>query len=237
MIRASYILTGSLAVAVVAAGIIGTPSTPGIKHTNSFTHFVPSVSVLAPTEFFGGEATITDTVIEGIPPSLINDVVYTVSKVLADTATFSEVPAFAFTRAAFTDSVTVTEAKVIATTSTVDIDLSDPDIDTDPVTISEASVLTIKPAYSDTASISEAPGFTFSKGMPGGSISISEASVLTPTKVETDSSSISEAAVYTFTKVDTDSTTPSEAFSVTYLYTDTSDRTINGHYFNETPIR
>ena len=229
MIRASYILTGSLAVAVVAAGIIGTPSTPRIKHTNSFTHFVPSVSVLAPTEFFGGEVTITDTV--------HNDVVYTVSKVLADTATFSEVPAFAFTRAAFTDSVTVTEAKVIATTSTVDIDLSDPDIDTDPVTISEASVLTIKPAYSDTASISEAPGFTFSKGMPGGSISISEASVLTPTKVETDSSSISEAAVYTFTKVDTDSTTPSEAFSVTYLYTDTSDRTINGHYFNETPIR
>jgi len=229
MIRASYILTGSLAVAVVAAGIIGTPSTPGIKHTNSFTHFVPSVSVLAPTEFFGGEVTITDTV--------HNDVVYTVSKVLADTATFSEVPAFAFTRAAFTDSVTVTEAKVIATTSTVDIDLSDPDIDTDPVTISEASVLTIKPAYSDTASISEAPGFTFSKGMPGGSISISEASVLTPTKVETDSSSISEAAVYTFTKVDTDSTTPSEAFSVTAWYTDTSDRTINGHYFNETPIR
>jgi len=229
MIRASYILTGSLAVAVVAAGIIGTPSTPRIKHTNSFTHFVPSVSVLAPTEFFGGEVTITDTV--------HNDVVYTVSKVLADTATFSEVPAFAFTRAAFTDSVTVTEAKVIATTSTVDIDLSDPDIDTDPVTISEASVLTIKPAYSDTASISEAPGFTFSKGMPGGSISISEASVLTPTKVETDSSSISEAAVYTFTKVDTDSTTPSEAFSVTAWYTDTSDRTINGHYFNETPIR
>jgi len=55
--------------------------------------------------------------------------------------------------------------------------------------------------------------------MPGGSI--------TP----------SEAAVYASTKVATDSTTPSEAFSVTYLYTDTSDRTINGHYFNETPIR
>ena len=55
--------------------------------------------------------------------------------------------------------------------------------------------------------------------MPGGSI--------TP----------SEAAVHAFTKVETDSTTPSEAFSVTAWYTDTSDRTINGHYFNETPIR
>ena len=76
MIRASHTVTGSIAVAVVAAGIIGTPSTPRIKHTNSFTHFVPSVSVLVPTEFFGGEVTITDTV--------HNDVVYTVTKPLAE---------------------------------------------------------------------------------------------------------------------------------------------------------
>ena len=211
MIRASHTITGAIAVAVVAAGILGTPSTPRIKHTNSFTHFVPSVSVLAPTEFFGGEVTITDTV--------HNDVVYTITKPLADTASISEAPAFTFTRSAFTDSVTVTEAKVIVTTSTVDTDLSDPDVDTDPVSVSEASVLTIQPAFSDTPIISESPAFTFSKGMPGGSI--------TP----------SEAAVYASTKVATDSTTPSEAFSVTYLYTDTSDRTINGHYFNETPIR
>jgi len=211
MIRASYTITGAIAVAVVAAGIIGTPSTPRIKHTNSFTYFVPSTSILAPTELFGGEVTITDTE--------HNDVVYTVTKSLADTASISEAPAFSFTRSAFTDSATVTEAKVIVTTSTVDTDLSDPDVDTDPVSVSEASVLTIQPAFSDTPIISESPAFTFSKGMPGGSI--------TP----------SEAAVYASTKVATDSTTPSEAFSVTYLYTDTSDRTINGHYFNETPIR
>jgi len=229
MIRASHTVTGSIAVAVVAAGIIGTPSTPIIKHTNSFTHFVPSVSVLAPTEFFGGEVEVADT--------KYNDVVYTITKPLADTATFSEVPAFAFTRAAFTDSVTITEAKVIATTSIVDIDLSDPDVDTDPVTISESSVLTIQPVFSEGFSASETPAFTFSKGMPGGSIALSEAAVHAFTKVETDSIALSEAAVHAFTKVETDSTTPSEAFSVTYLYTDTSDRTINGHYFNETPIR
>jgi len=211
MIRASYVLTGSIAVAFAVSGILGTPSTPRIKHTNSFTYFVPSTSILAPTELFGGEVTITDTE--------HNDVVYTVTKSLADTASISEAPAFSFTRSAFTDSATVTEAKVIVTTSTVDTDLSDPDVDTDPVSVSEASVLTIQPAFSDTPIISESPAFTFSKGMPGGSI--------TP----------SEAAVYASTKVATDSTTPSEAFSVTYLYTDTSDRTINGHYFNETPIR
>ena len=210
MIRASYVLTGSIAVAFAVSGILGTPSTPRIKHTNSFTYFVPSASILAPTTLFGGTVTITHE---------DHDVVYTVTKSLADTASISEAPAFSFTRSAFTDSVTVTEAKVIVTTSTVDTDLSDPDVDTDPVSVSEASVLTIQPAFSDTPIISESPAFTFSKGMPGGSI--------TP----------SEAAVYASTKVATDSTTPSEAFSVTYLYTDTSDRTINGHYFNETPIR
>ena len=210
MIRASYVLTGSIAVAFAESGILGTPSTPRIKHTNSFTYFVPSASILAPTTLFGGTVTITHE---------DHDVVYTVTKSLADTASISEAPAFSFTRSAFTDSVTVTEAKVIVTTSTVDTDLSDPDVDTDPVSVSEASVLTIQPAFSDTPIISESPAFTFSKGMPGGSI--------TP----------SEAAVYASTKVATDSTTPSEAFSVTYLYTDTSDRTINGHYFNETPIR
>ena len=210
MIRASYVLTGSIAVAFAVSGILGTPSTPRIKHTNSFTYFVPSASILAPTTLFGCTVTITHE---------DHDVVYTVTKSLADTASISEAPAFSFTRSAFTDSVTVTEAKVIVTTSTVDTDLSDPDVDTDPVSVSEASVLTIQPAFSDTPIISESPAFTFSKGMPGGSI--------TP----------SEAAVYASTKVATDSTTPSEAFSVTYLYTDTSDRTINGHYFNETPIR
>ena len=228
MIRASYVLTGSIAVAFAVSGILGTPSTPRIKHTNSFTYFVPSASILAPTTLFGGTVTITHE---------DHDVVYTVTKSLADTASISEAPAFSFTRSAFTDSVTVTEAKVIVTTSTVDTDLSDPDVDTDPVSVSEASVLTIQPAFSDTPIISESPAFTFSKGMPGGSITPSEATAITTTKVDTDSTTPSEAAVYAFTKVDTDSTTPSEAFSVTYLYTDTSDRTINGHYFNETPIR
>ena len=228
MIRASYVLTGSIAVAFAVSGILGTPSTPRIKHTNSFTYFVPSASILAPTTLFGGTVTITHE---------DHDVVYTVTKSLADTASISEAPAFSFTRSAFTDSVTVTEAKVIVTTSTVDTDLSDPDVDTDPVSVSEASVLTIQPAFSDTPIISEIPAFTFSKGMPGGSITPSEATAITTTKVDTDSTTPSEAAVYAFTKVDTDSTTPSEAFSVTYLYTDTSDRTINGHYFNETPIR
>ena len=209
MIRASYVLTGSIAVAFAVSGILGTPSTPRIKHTNSFTHFVPSVSILVPTTLLGGNITVLE---HGLP-------LFTITKPLADTASISEAPAFSFTRSAFTDSVTVTEAKVIVTTSTVDTDLSDPDVDTDPVSVSEASVLTIQPAFSDTPIISESPAFTFSKGMPGGSI--------TP----------SEAAVYASTKVATDSTTPSEAFSVTYLYTDTSDRTINGHYFNETPIR
>ena len=228
MIRASYVLTGSIAVAFAVSGILGTPSTPRIKHTNSFTYFVPSASILAPTTLFGGTVTITHE---------DHDVVYTVTKSLADTASISEAPAFSFTRSAFTDSVTVTEAKVIVTTSTVDTDLSDPDVDTDPVSVSEASVLTIQPAFSDTPIISESPAFTFSKGMPGGSITPSEATAITTTKVDTDSTTPSEAAVYAFTKVNTDSTTPSEAFSVTYLYTDTSDRTINGHYFNETPIR
>ena len=228
MIRASYVLTGSIAVAFAVSGILGTPSTPRIKHTNSFTYFVPSASILAPTTLFGGTVTITHE---------DHDVVYTVTKSLADTASISEAPAFSFTRSAFTDSVTVTEAKVIVTTSTVDTDLSDPDVDTDPVSVSEASVLTIQPAFSDTPIISESPAFTFSKGMPGGSITPSEAAVYASTKVATDSTTPSEAAVYASTKVATDSTTPSEAFSVTYLYTDTSDRTINGHYFNETPIR
>ena len=227
MIRASYVLTGSIAVAFAVSGILGTPSTPRIKHTNSFTHFVPSVSILVPTTLLGGNITVLE---HGLP-------LFTITKPLADTASISEAPAFTFTRGTFTDSVTVTEAKVIATTSTVDTDLSDADVDTDPVSISEASVLTIKPAFSDTPIISESPAFTFSKGMPGGSITPSEATAITTTKVDTDSTTPSEAAVYAFTKVDTDSTTPSEAFSVTYLYTDTSDRTINGHYFNETPIR
>tara|TARA_B100000029_G_scaffold486292_1_gene540489 strand:+ start:221 stop:910 length:690 start_codon:yes stop_codon:yes gene_type:complete len=229
MIRASYVLTGSIAVAFAVSGILGTPSTPRIKHTNSFTYFVPSASILVPTTLFGGTVTIKDTDWD--------DIVYTVTKPLADTASISEAPAFSFTRSAFTDSVTVTEAKIIATTSTVDTDLSDADVDTDPVSVSEASVLTIQPAFSDTPIISESPAFTFSKGMPGGSITPSEAAVYTFTKVSTDSTTPSEAAVYASTKVATDSTTPSEAFSVTYLYTDTSDRTINGHYFNETPIR
>jgi len=228
MIRASHTITGAIAVAVVATSIIGTPSTPRIKHTNSFTHIVPSILIAQPVVFQGGEVEVADT--------KYNDVVYTVSKVLADTATISESPVFTFTRGAFADSVTVTEAKIILTTSIVDTNLSTSEVDTDPVTISEAAIITISPSYSDGFGLGEAYVSAFTK-VDTDSTTPSEAAVFTPTKVDTDSTTPSEAAVLAFTKVDTDSTTPSEVFSVTYLYTDTSDRTINGHYFNETPIR
>ena len=105
-------------------------------------------------------------------------------------------------------------------TRTIDFDLSDSDIDPDPVTVSDTIVVQFEYDLADTPSIADSPALNVTPAGKSDSFSVSDSPVLQPSLAPTDS------------------VTPGDSggLVINYVYTDVDDTTLGGHYFNQTPI-
>ena len=215
-----------------------------VSASNSFVNLVYSAAPatrisfeteLIPTRSMNPEtATVSDSTIE-----------ISVTKVPGDTVSVSESHVAAVSLAK-TDSVTITDTPNKIINSTVDFDLSDSDIDPDPITISDAPAMTFTHGgLTDSASSSDSPSlqpnkfptdsisgsdsltpFTIGKN-PSDSASISESPVMSVNAVFTDSASVTESISTVYTPGDTTHVYPSRSF---VFDTDTNPASIRGYH-------
>ena len=107
---------------------------------------------------------------------------FDVTTVLADDVTVTESSAKNITPAGKTDSVTAVQSNVKAFTSNIDFDLSDADVDPDPVTTSEQiNLFSIGKNPSDTASIAESTAKNITHGGFSDTASMTESAAKTIT--------------------------------------------------------
>jgi hypothetical protein len=137
---------------------------------------------------------------------------------LAETPSVSDVPAFNVTQI-LTDTVNISAAPSLIIQSNIDFDLSDADIDPDPVTINENIVVSLVYPQADSQSIADSPALTITPAGKTDGFSVSDASVLQPGNVSTDSVTASDSGLV-----------------INYVYTDVDDTTLGGHIFNATPL-
>jgi hypothetical protein len=214
-----------------------------VSASNSFVNLVysaaPATKIsfeteLLPTRRLTETATVSDSTIE-----------ISVTKVPGDTVSVSESHVAAVSLAK-TDSVTVTDTPNKIINSTVDFDLSDSDIDPDPITVSDAPAITFTHGgFTDSASSSDSPSlqpnkfptdsvsgsdsltpFTIGKN-PSDSVSISESPVMSVSPVFTDSASVTESISTVHTAGDMNYLYPSRAF---IFDTDTNPTNIRGYH-------
>jgi hypothetical protein len=133
--------------------------------------------------------------------SATDALVFNASQVLADTATISATPSKIFQ-------------------ANFDFDLSDADIDPDPVTVAEVHVISTTHPLTDTPSVADSPAMNVTPAGKTESISVADAPVFNANGVYTDSISAGDSG----------------GLVVNYVYTDVEDTTLGGHYFNQTPI-
>jgi hypothetical protein len=137
---------------------------------------------------------------------------------LAETPSVSDVPAFNVTQI-LTDTVNISAAPSLIIHSNIDFDLSDADIDPDPVTINESIVVSLVYPQSDSQSIADSPAITTTPAGKTDGFSVSDSPVLQPGNVSTDSVTASDSGLV-----------------INYVYTDVDDTTLGGHIFNATPL-
>jgi hypothetical protein len=145
--------------------------------------------------------------------------VINVSQVSTDSFSVSDAPVFNLSQVlADTASISATPSKIFQ--SEVDFDLSDSDIDPDPVTVSDTIVVQFEYDLADTPSIADSPALNVTPAGKSDSFSVSDSPVLQPSLAPTDS------------------VTPGDSggLVINYVYTDVDDTTLGGHYFNQTPI-
>ena len=152
-------------------------------------------------------------------PSITESPAINVSQVSTDSFSVSDAPVFNLSQVlADTATISATPSKIFQ--SEIDFDLSDSDIDPDPVTVSDAIVVQFEYDLADTPSIADSPALNVTPAGKSDSISVSDSPVLQPSLAPTDS------------------VTPGDSggLVIKYVYTDVDDTTLGGHYFNQTPI-
>ena len=222
--------------ALAATAISFTVSVSSISSAVSGETEVVASSALGTSISFSHELKQTRT-IAGVSVSISEVDIKTVSSVLSNTPSITETPVINVSQVS-TDSFSVSDApvfnlsQVLADTATIsatpskifqseiDFDLSDSDIDPDPVTVSDAIVVQFEYDLADTPSIADSPALNVTPAGKSDSISVSDSPVLQPSLAPTDS------------------VTPGDSggLVVNYVYTDVDDTTLGGHYFNQTPI-
>ena len=168
--------------------------------------------------------------------------VFEVSIVPGDSVTASDTPIFA-AELVKSDSISATDTPNKIINSTVDFDLSDDDIDPDPINVSESDAKTFTTSKTDSASASDSPSLqpnipqsdsvTPSESVntkaigtnPSDSASVSEADVKSASIVKTDSASASESDAKTITpqgKTDSISTSDAQVLQPSIVKADSS---------------
>ena len=108
---------------------------------------------------------------------------FDVTTELTDTVSVTEATAKSFTVADPNDSVSVVQSNVKAFTSNIDFDLSDADVDPDPVTASEQiNTFGVTKGLTDTASVTEVTAKTVTNNSLADTASPAEAAVFNTTK-------------------------------------------------------
>lgn len=202
-IRASVVVSSALSVALAVGSVSATaiPKTASVQASPNIS-IAASIQLIPLKEFERQIATATDTV----GP-------FEITKVLVEIATATESIALSINKQ-LSDSVTVTDVIGKMFISDVDFDLSDPDVDPDPIAVTDQSILSIGKALVDTSAISE----TNVK-----SIGISKVETLQSTdqiftnvgKNLDDSVAVSEASNLSIGIAKTDSIAASESHEIT----------------------
>ena len=196
-----------------------------VSASNSFVNLVysaaPAIRISFETELMPTRTMTPETV-----TIADTNMVITVSKVPGDTVSVSESHVSTVSLAK-TDSVTISDTPNKIINSSVDFDLSDSDIDPDPITVSDAPAMTFTHGgFSDSFSSSDSPSLQPNK-LPTDSVSGSDS--LTPFvigKNPSDSVSISESIATVFTPGGPP-LYPSRAF---VFDTDTNPASIRGYH-------
>ena len=166
----------SSAVSHVKASAVASPQTQ-----ISFTYSIPSTetkisAVASPqTRIHFDYFIIPMTNIPSVGVTASDVFTVEVSKISGDEVTVTELAAKTFTKGNIADSVTVQDTSFRSFTSNVDFDLSDSDVDPDPINISDAQVLNPQLIKVD-------------------SLSVADTQILNPQLINTDSVSISDSS-------------------------------------------
>jgi hypothetical protein len=144
-IRASVVVSTALSVAL-SVGSVTASAIP-----NSFTAVAsPNISIAASIQLIPLREFEQQTV---TPSDTVSS--FSIGKVLVDISTATESVAISFSKQ-LTDSVTVTDVIGKMFLADVDFDMSDPDVDPDPITVADESILSIGKSLIDVSAISEA---------------------------------------------------------------------------------
>ena len=155
--------------ATVSESTAKSPSKPGV---------VDSVTTSETINQFRPHKNVTDT---ATTSEEINR--FDVTTVLTDTVSVTEATAKNLTATDPDDSVTAVQSNIKAFTSNIDFDLSDADVDPDPVTASEQiNIFATTKGLTDTASVTEATAKTVGNNSLADTASPAEAAVFNATK-------------------------------------------------------
>ena len=163
-IKFTYAATTLLSLTIVANSVSASNTFVNLKYAAAPATSISFTTELIPTRSLANQTvTMSDST-----PTL------TVDRVSGDTLTITDTPVLAVDIVK-TDSVSVVDTPNKIINSSIDFDLSDPDVDPDPVSVSDAPAMTVTPA-----------GKT-------DSITVADSPVKQPNKITTDSITMAQA--------------------------------------------
>lgn len=163
-IKFTYAATTLLSLTIVANSVSASNTFVNLKYAAAPATSISFTTELIPTRSLANQTvTMSDST-----PTL------TVDRVSGDTLTITDTPVLAVDIVK-TDSVSVVDTPNKIINSSIDFDLSDPDVDPDPVSVSDAPAMTVTPA-----------GKT-------DSITVADSPVKQPSKITTDSITMAQA--------------------------------------------
>lgn len=207
-IKFTYAATTLLSLTIVANSVSASNTFVNLKYAAAPATSISFTTELIPTRSLANQTvTMSDST-----PTL------TVDRVSGDTLTITDTPVLAVDIVK-TDSVSVVDTPNKIINSSIDFDLSDPDVDPDPVSVSDAPAMTVTPAgKTDSITVADSPSkqpnkittdsitmaqaigpFNIGKN-PSDTLTIAESDVKSLTKPNiADSATIAELAAKTVT--------------------------------------
>ncbi len=206
-IKFTYAATTLLSLTIVANSVSASNTFVNLKYAAAPATSISFTTELIPTRSLANQ---TVTVSDSTP-------ILEVDRVSGDTLTITDTPVLAVDIVK-TDSVSVVDTPNKIINSSIDFDLSDPDVDPDPVSMSDAPAMTVTPAgKTDSITVADSPvkqpnkittdSITMAQAIgpfnigknPSDTLTIVESDVKTLTTARTDSVTMAELAAKTVT--------------------------------------
>tara|TARA_R100001530_G_scaffold47471_1_gene35738 strand:- start:157 stop:870 length:714 start_codon:yes stop_codon:yes gene_type:complete len=186
-----------------------------------FSHILVPSRTLAPISVSIAEVINSKSITHPLTdtPSITESSTMSVTHPLTETPSVTDAPVFNMAQV-LADTVTISATPTKVFHANFDFDLSDADIDPDPVSASDVDAKSITHPLTDTPSIADSSAMNITPAGKTESISAADALVFNASIVSTDSISAGDSG----------------GLVINYVYTDVEDTTLGGHYFNQTPI-